>query len=290
MVLHKTILAALVALAPSIAFGEPTTPNIRPHRVTFLSLDGHTQLVGYLFSPTGQDGIKRPAIVLMHGRAGAYSSKADGVYDETTLSMRHRMWGSLWANEGVIALLVDGFGPRGYPHGFPAHSYDERPTELSETDVRPLDAYGALRYLRTRPEVDPHRIALQGWSNGASATIATMSDATLAALHLTPPEGFAGAVAFYPACGLQGRFQTDYRPYAPLRIFSGAADEEVSAQHCARLVTRARAGSDVRIEVYPDATHDFDDPGRKRQSVAANVAAAQAAIDATRAFIHGLFR
>jgi carboxymethylenebutenolidase len=30
----------------------------------------------------------------------------------------------------------------------------------------------------------------------------------------------------------------------------------------------------MEITVYPDATHDFDDPGQKRQSVPANTAAA----------------
>ena len=56
-----------------------------------------------------------PAVVMMHGRAGAYSAGADGVYDATTLSKRHKLWGRLWSEHGYLALLVDGFGPRGYP-------------------------------------------------------------------------------------------------------------------------------------------------------------------------------
>ena len=80
------------------------------------------------------------------------------------------MWGELWAAQGYVAILVDGFGPRGYPRGFPRFSYDERPEAVNEVMVRPLDAYGATRFLRTRDDVIADRIALQGWSNGGSAT------------------------------------------------------------------------------------------------------------------------
>ena len=41
--------------------------------------------------------------------------------------------------------------------------------------MRPLDAYGALAYLRTRADVVADRIGLHGWSNGASATLAAMT-------------------------------------------------------------------------------------------------------------------
>ena len=34
-----------------------------------------------------------------------------------------------------------------------------------------------------------------------------------------------------------------------------------------------QAGSKINVTVYPEATHDFDDPSSQRQSVAANQAA-----------------
>ena len=67
--------------------------------------------------------------------------------------------------------------------GFPRHSYDNRPEELNEVTVRPLDAYGALAWLRTRADVDGARVGLQGWSNGGSATLAAMG----AGSGLAPP-------------------------------------------------------------------------------------------------------
>jgi carboxymethylenebutenolidase len=261
-----------------------------PDRVTFPSLDGHTTLVGYVYTPRAKSAaaMRAPAVVMMHGRAGAYSSLANGKYDATTISKRHRMWGELWAEQGYVAILVDGFGPRGFPHGFPRHSYDARPAELDEVTVRPLDAYGAAKYLRTRSDVIADRIGLQGWSNGGSATLSSMAEVaadTPGAAMLGPKTGFRAALAFYPACGLKGRFDDGYVPYAPVRVLQGDADEKVSPKRCARLVEKSRAdGGDIEITLYPGATHNFDDPGRRRQSVEANRAAKADAVPRAQAF------
>jgi carboxymethylenebutenolidase len=245
-----------------------------PEQVTFQSADGRTVLTGYLFMPPDQAG-RRPAVVMMHGRAGAYSTNAKGRYDATTLSQRHRAWGKLWAVQGYIALLVDGFGPRGYPQGFPRLSYETRPAELNEVTVRPLDAYGALAYLRTRLDVARDRIGLQGWSNGGSATLAAMEVSAPGRMG----EGFRAALVFYPACGLKGQFENQYLPYAPVRVFHGTADEEVSPRRCGELVERSKAaGGDIEIQFYPGASHSFDDPGSKRQSNEANAVATEDAV------------
>ena len=182
--------------------------------------------------------------------------------------------GRLWAEQGYLALLVDGFGPRGYPQGFPRGSYDFRPGEINEVTIRPLDAYGALAYLRSRPDVVMDRVGLLGWSNGGSATMAAMSIGAPGIKAPTPASGFRAALAFYPACGLKGQFDNGYRPYAPVRILMGTADDEVSPQRCGALVEKSRAqGADVEIRLYEGATHGFDDPGRNRQSVKANATA-----------------
>jgi len=282
------VILFVLASSPA-AIGQSALPD----RVTFPSLDGHTTLVGYVYTARDKSGhpnaaAPAPAVVMMHGRAGAYSSLANGKYDATTISQRHRMWGELWAEQGYVAILVDGFGPRGFPHGFPRFSYDTRPAELDEVTVRPLDAYGAAKYLRTRSDVIADRIGLQGWSNGGSTTLSSMAEIaadTPGAAMLGPKTGFRAALAFYPACGLKGRFDDGYRPYAPVRVLQGDADEEVSPKRCARLVDKSRAhGGDIEITLYPGATHDFDDPGRRRQSVEANRAAKAEAMSRAEAF------
>jgi len=269
-------------------------PPILPlaERVTFPSADGATTLVGYVFRPQGAHAAKMPAVVMMHGRAGAYSSAADGDYSAMTLSRRHQQWGHLWAQQSYLAILVDGFSPRGFPHGFPRFSYDSRPDTLNEVTVRALDAYGALIWLRQRTDVIADRIALQGWSNGGSAALATMALGSAPGIPaLTPVTGFRGALVFYPACGLKGQFDDGLVPYAPVRVFQGAADEEVSPRRCRELVDRSRArGGDIQIMFYPGATHDFDDPGKNRQDVPANAAAAGDVMPRAIAFLAGVLK
>jgi carboxymethylenebutenolidase len=275
--------AALIVFAVTASSAPKVAAE--PERVTFPSADGKTTLAGYLFRPSAMPAARTPAVVMMHGRGGAYSSRANGTYDASTLSLRHRAWGRVWAEAGYIAILVDGFGPRGYPQGFPRFSYQGRPAEVDEMSVRPLDAYGALAYLRARPDVLADRIGLHGWSNGGSATLAAMSlDAPVIATP-TPSTGFRAALAFYPACGPRGRFKEGYRPYAPVRVFHGTGDEEVSSRRCVTFVDRSRSmGGDIEIRLYDGATHGFDDPSRKRQGVAPNAVAREDSIVRARRF------
>lgn len=160
--------AAVAALLPAQA------AMAAEETVKFASLHDHVELVGYLFLPK-DTASPAPAIVLMHGRAGAYSSAAKGVYSAKTLSQRHRQWAQWWAGQGYAALIVDGFGPRGYPAGFGRHSYKDRPAELDETEARPQDAYAGLLYLRSRREIAGDRVGLMGWSNGGSTVLAAMA-------------------------------------------------------------------------------------------------------------------
>lgn len=279
----KVTASAIALGAVMLAAATPVRADETPDRVSFLSADGKTALVGYVYRPAGSG--RNPAVVMMHGRAGVYSDKAK-TFDATTISLRHKMWGQAWAKGGYVAILVDGFGPRGYPHGFPRGSYESRPAEVGEVAVRPLDAYGALAYLRTRADVDGARIGLQGWSNGGSATLVAISDITPVIDKPTVETGFRAAVALYPACGLKGTFEDrPLNPYAPTLVLHGTADEEVSHKRCRTLVEKSRAaGGDVEIMIYPGATHGFDTPSRKRQSIDANADATDDAVPRTLAF------
>jgi carboxymethylenebutenolidase len=273
-----TAFALLAAQAAALAVDLP-------ERVTFPSADHKTTLVGYVFTPDVPHGTRVPAVVMMHGRAGPYSSRTNGVYDASTLSKRHLAWGRIWAEQGYVAVMVDGFGPRGYPQGF-RRFYDPRPEELDEITVRPLDAYGTLAYLRSRPDVAPERVGLLGWSNGGSAGLVTMSIDAPGIEHPTPETGFRAALIFYPGCRLEGRFDEDgYRAYAPVQVFHGTADQETSSSRCAVLVERSRSlGADIAITLYEGATHGFDDPSRRRQKNRANAAATEDAVAKSQAF------
>lgn len=242
-----------------------------PGTVTFRSRDNATQLTGYVFRPAGDGPF--PAIVMLHGRSGPYSSAANGRHDATTLSQRHLAWGRFWAGRGVLALHVDSFGPRGHPTGFARGTYANRPESVSEQRVRPLDAYGALDWLRMRPDVDPARIGVQGWSNGAMTILAALGPDAPGLQD--PRTGFRAALALYPGCAIQQK-EPAYRPYAPLLMLIAGADEEVSPARCIDLarVVRERGGPMEGV-VYEGAVHAYDEPGRTRQSHPPNRAATE---------------
>lgn len=291
--MKMSMMAACVALAVGAAATSATAQDKAPaaakaspsvERVAFRSMDdAKTQLVGYLFKPAKVGG-KTPAVVLMHGGSGAYSTSANGVQSAETLTGRHKGWARWWAEKGYYALVVDSFGPRGFPEGFSGGANKERRDSVNEVTVRPLDAYGALSFLRTLPEIDDGRIALMGWSHGASATLAAMADDKPADMRRL---GYRAAVALYPSCALRKRFDKNgWRGYAPVRVFMGAADEEVSPETCSKLVERSRKlGSDIVLTLYPGAESAFDDPGKKRQSVPANARAREQAMAEATAFL-----
>lgn len=210
-------------------------------------------LRAWLFEAAGPG--PHPAVVMLHGCGGALSR--DG-----SLNARHRMWGELLAAEGYTALMLDSFGARGVKE-LCTQKFAER--SLKEADRRG-DAYAALAWLRGRPDIDPARIALLGWSHGGGVVLDTISH---------PPaegSGFAAALAFYPGCSARARHAADFHPYAPLLVLIGSADDWTPAAPCAALAaTVAARGEPMSIHTYPGAYHDFDNPALKRQRVRRDV-------------------
>ena len=273
---HAAAIVLVGAMIVIGAFGpvRGQAQGTLPATVQFPSADGTTTLTGFVYTPKDKRAERAPAVVMMHGRAGPYSInvKDRGPYNASTLSKRHKMWGESWSALGYVAVLVDSFGPRGYPGGFGRHTINERPDAVNEIMVRPFDAYGALAYLRGRSDVAPDRIGLQGWSNGGSAALAAMA---VDAQRLAGTGGFRAALVFYAGCGLRGHFDAQgYRPYATVLAFHGTGDEETSPKLCQRFVERSRElGSDITLKLYPGASHGFDDPGRQKVSANRNASA-----------------
>lgn len=262
--LALTLLLSLLALAPAHA--------LTPEAVQFDSHDGKTKLTAYVYKPDAPG--PHPAIVALHGRTGLYSSRGRG-FDANNLAPQKRMWGEFWAERGYLVLFVDTFGPRGYPAGFAAGTIKERPPEINEITVRPLDAYAGLKYLRTRSDVVHDKVFLQGFSNGGSATLSTM--AVGAPGKPEGGNGFRAAIAIYPACIQVGNFYgRHYKTYAPLVLLIGTQDQEVKPANCTALAKSAKAnGSDLEIILYEGADHAYDTPIPRYQDVPANAAASQ---------------
>jgi carboxymethylenebutenolidase len=104
-------------------------------------------------------------------------------------------------------------------------------------------------------------------------------------------KGFVAALAFYPACELKGAFEDGYKPYAPVHVLMGLADEEVSPKRCKELVEASYAhGGKITIYLYDGASHDFDDPSASHQKVEANAKATEDAKKRATAFFEQLLK
>ncbi len=208
------------------------------------------RLSGLMFKPAGPGPF--PAVVMLHGCSGMFSGSG-----YPTASYRYRA--EIFALNGYVAVLTDSFNPRGYRS---ICELQKRP--ILESRERAEDAYATREWLAAQPFVQKDRIGLIGWSNGAGGTLWGMRETQ-------PYRGFRSAVAFYPGCRTLSRAKTQYKPYAPLLILSGEADDWTPAAPCVEMTNNARAiGAPMEIVTYPGAHHGFDSinsPVRHRADV-----------------------
>jgi carboxymethylenebutenolidase len=89
---------------------------------------------------------------------------------------------------------------------------------------------------------------------------------------------------------LKGQFQTGSNPTRPRGCFRDRPTRK-SHRAAADLVAKARAiGGDIQFQLYPDATHGFDDPSPSHQSDAANASATRDAIPRAIAFFASVLK
>lgn len=205
-------------------------------------------LTGEIWLPTdpAPQAHRHPAIVLLHGCGGLYTPSGQ-------LTSRHRDWAQRFAQWGFVTLLVDSLGPRKLGS---LCALKDRPIQPWEERTR--DAYAALDYLTSRPDVDPQQVFVMGWSHGGS-TVTGVVRANAPGRRTEGPH-FKAAIAYYPGCERPLR-QQRYQPTIPLLIQHGAADDWTSAAPCQTLATTLQQqGVAVRTIVYPEAHHGFDAP------------------------------
>ena len=143
-------LIALSLLTSAFAQTYPALPKI--YYVSYPSLDPVKPLTvaAQLRLPANTTG-KIPAVVIVHGSSGIDSR---GAYYADVLN-----------KAGIATLEIDLWGARGLIGGAAG-----RPRGVPETLP---DAYGALKYLAARPEIDPARIGILGFSWGGVVAMLT---------------------------------------------------------------------------------------------------------------------
>ena len=220
--------------------------------VHFPSLDGSTQLDGYLYRAAGQG--RRPAVVGLHGCSGMFS-RATGA-----ISPIYREWAAELNRHGYVFLLVDSFRPRNQGEMCSTLGF-----ELEVYRARPKDAYGALWYLQAQPFVRGDRIALAGWSQGGGATLFSIGNRSLGRPATLPQGDFRAAVAFYPgSCNIE-RQPSDWTSQIPLLVLMGAEDVWTPLAPCKTFLDGAVGrGASIETQIYPGAYHAFDVPNLYR--------------------------
>jgi dienelactone hydrolase len=243
--MHKFITAVVALLVWSLAARAQEA-------VHFPSLDGATQLDGYLYRPAGEG--RRPAVVGLHGCSGMFS-RATGA-----IAPIYREWAAELNRQGYVFLLVDSFRPRNANELCSVQGFD---LELYRT--RPKDAYGALSYLQTQPFVRGDRIGLAGWSQGGGATLFAIGNRSLGRPATLPQGDFRAAVAFYPgSCNIE-RQPSDWTSRIPLLVLMGAEDVWTPAAPCKTFLDGAIGrGAPIEMQIYPGAYHGFDAPNQYR--------------------------
>lgn len=234
---HISILWCCVFIFLSCSHGPAPIKGDKPrdsNKVFFQGtatniFDSAPTLSGRLKKPDGNGPF--PAVVLLHG-CGGIQPKRD-----------HR-WAGRLLKWGYVTLQVDSFRPRGLSN---VCTYSGNDT-LDVIKKRVNDAHDAKRYLASLPFVDPHRIAVMGWSHGGSTT--------LQACYQENVNPFRAAIAFYPNCRwtLTGM-------NAPMLILIGEADDWTPAGKCVSMMPRENTTREVKLKVYPGAFHGFDTLG-----------------------------
>ena len=210
---------------------------------TAVAAGSHSAL-GLLFLPDHADPARpSPAVVLLHGARGVSQSR------EITYARQ-------LAELGVAALVIDVFASRRDR----ATGFTDRLLEITEA-MALADAFGALKALGDRPEIDAERIALIGFSYGGMSAIyaahAQVFELYAARFALSPERRFRAHVAYYAPC--IARFDRIEATGAPVLMMWGDQDEIIDPEACAAVAADLRAGgTTVRQQVFAGAYHQWD--------------------------------
>jgi dienelactone hydrolase len=268
----KTIVFALAASALALAACQTTGDGGGPgggtgEEIGFQTYtpDGYVEVLNgdYTSKSDRIDGVLRlpdgaqgpvPAVILMHG-SGGIRAQIEGSVSDALLEV------------GIATFVVDSFSSR----GLSSTGSDQGKLPIPANVV---DGLQALKALRQRPEIDPARIGITGFSRGGIAAMyGALAPIKQAVLGDAPP--FAAYAPVYPGCAM--RWETVEAVKSPIHFFLGAADDLTPPEQCERTAERMResGAQEVAVTVYPDAAHQFLFPRKSTVPRAANFAECQ---------------
>ena len=236
--------------------GSTTCAQVSSENVVFPGAHGdgfaYMEQVSATFQKPENSKDKLPVVVILHGSGGI-----DG---------RGASYAAELNKNGFATLEVFMFVANGRPRGGSA-------TTLTH-------AYGALKYLGARQDINPQAIGVMGFSWGgnmalrmASKSVYTAFSSDVGALR------FAAHAPFYPVCWTHNKLALDasaagYGTYAeftgaPVLIFAGGQDDYGAPDDCKKFVEAVdmNARGTVQLQFYPDATHGWDSPASRSRTI-----------------------
>ncbi len=215
--------------------------------------DPATEGVGRLFLPEGAGtDMPVPAVVLLHGNGGI-------------MGARELTYARQFAAMGVAALAVDVFAARRDM----VTDFTSRVLNVTEAMFL-ADAYAALDWLDSRPDVDGARVAVMGFSYGAMATMYAAQQ-QIAEIYSPGGARFAAHVSFYGPC--IARFEDRRATGAPVLMLMGALDAIIDVDRCREVADDLEAGgATVDMVVFPDAYHQWDGAVTRPREVGRTIA------------------
>lgn len=194
---------------------------------------------------------KAPAVLILHGSGGM---DGRGAFHASALN-----------KAGFLTLEIFMFAPGG------------RNKEGHESTL--THAYGALKYLAARPDVDASRIAAMGFSWGGNMTLKLASEKIRKAFEAdVGATRFAALASFYPVCWQHHATATSEQPEVkakytvmtgvPVLLFAGGQDDYGAPDDCEKFIAALpdTEKKNIQYQFYPDATHGWDaPPGRDRR-------------------------
>lgn len=228
------VIGLILAIAPGYAFAEEV--EFKGAKSGNSNIPTASTVRGDLRLPKNGSG-KFPAVVMLHGSAGY----KDG---------RGEYYGRKLNEAGIATLEVDMF---------------RKGLRPKETVMTMSHAFGALEYLKSRPDIDGDKIGVVGWSWGGIMSLRMASEKMHSTFGASGGKGFKAYAPFYPLCWGHIWLQNVWADYNkltghPVKIFYGGKDGYDKPENCAEFVRILPEESQklISLEFYPNETHGWD--------------------------------
>lgn len=237
---------------------------------------GGNDLKAVLFIPASDTAV--PAVVVQHGSSGLWT--VNDTIHFTIMANQFKSWIDSFRVHKIAALFVDSYTARGFKKNDNLEAPQNAP--IAAEYVRPRDAYAGLTYLRANARIKADKIALMGFSHGASSVLSTMVNTDVLPANqawaplpnanwgqynstdkkwyytnvLSPAArpvngGFIAAVSYYPGIGMYSYYYTQpatpsngkYVPYAPILLFGASLDNLYKQEY-------TNANNNAKVKAY----------------------------------------